>query len=135
MSIRAGRLVDQSDRETSQVQEAYEERHMKRREHLRVLVRPGFSCPPLLFFLLIIFSDPISNDIKYRYNRVDQNSRAYYSTDFHHLRAHRRSIDIAAVLRADRRQTIRSFRNSAILLTSCAGCVRVVRERQVPNVG
>ena len=108
-------------------------RPIKRRKQLRVLVRSWISCPPLLFCCFFyLFSQ---GGIKDQYNRVDRNSRAYYNTNFHHLRVHRQSIGIAAVLRAELRRTIQCIRSSAILLANYAGCVRAVRERQVLSDG
>lgn len=123
-----GGLVEQLERETAQVQKAYKaaETHEGSRPVLDIVV---------LFFFVVFINPNSGGGIKYRYSRVDRNSRAYYNTDFHHLRVRRQRIGIVAVLRADRRRTIQRIRNSAILLTNCAGCVRVVREWQVRNDG
>jgi len=129
-------LVDQSDRETAQVPKASEAAETLEGSRLFLVFLPFFFLFVVsLLFIFLSLSNPDSNGIKYRYSRVDRNSLTYHSTNFHHLRVHRQNIGIAAVLRADPRQTTRLIRNSAILLTICAGCVRMVRERQFPNDG
>lgn len=83
-------------------------RPLKRRKHMRVLVHSWFNGLPLLFYLPFCFFPPLSNAnsnaVNYRYNRVDQNNRAYYNTDFRHRRVRRQSIGIVAELQADLRR-------------------------------